>query len=114
MAQTPKDEARLSTLPSRLNRPAGVVVFAAAIAIAALVGTSAAADTQTVTFTPGARQSFTATGAEQMYVVPAGVTAVYVEAIGGRGDSDSGVGGNPHKVTGTVSVTPGQTLYVEV
>src|SRR5215216_3724498 len=114
-ARMPHDNTRQPSLPGRLNRPAAVVAFAAAIATAAFVSAPASgADTQTVTFTAGATQTFSYTGAEQMYVVPAGVTAVRVDAVGGRGDGDSGAGGNPHKVVGAISVTPGETLYVEV
>ncbi len=59
--------------------------------------------------------TFTFTAAEQTYVVPAGVTAVRVEATGAAGAAPSfSTGGRGAMVNGTVSVTPGQTLYVEV
>jgi hypothetical protein len=59
-------------------------------------------------------QTFTYTGGEQTFSVPAGVTSVEVVATGGHGGSAAGAGGAAAQVTGTVSVTPGETLYVEV
>ena len=55
--------------------------------------------------------NFTATGAEQQWTVPAGVSTIHVVLIGGRGGNSGGFGA---KVTGDVTVTPGATLYVEV
>lgn len=59
-------------------------------------------------------QTFLFTGAEQTFKVPGGVTSVHVVAIGGGGGSSSGIGGVAGQVTGDLTVTPGQTLYVEV
>ena len=53
---------------------------------------------------------FTFTGAEQAFVVPAGVTTLAVRAVGGTGKG----GGAPAEAKGNISVTPGQSLYVEV
>jgi hypothetical protein len=60
--------------------------------------------------------TFGFTGEEQTYGVPAGVTALHVVAIGaaGRSGSAGGSGGAGAAVAGTLAVTPGQTLYVEV
>ncbi|MHB1571266.1 MAG: glycine-rich protein, partial [Solirubrobacteraceae bacterium] len=60
--------------------------------------------------------TFTSTGAEQCYTVPATVTSLSVTAVGAPGvtPSSGGAGGNGATVTGTLSVSPGQTLYVEV
>ena len=56
--------------------------------------------------------SFSYTGADQTYVVPAGVTSVNITLSGaGGGYSTGGSGGF---VSGTLAVTPGQTLYVVV
>jgi hypothetical protein len=58
--------------------------------------------------------------AEQEFKVPTGVTSIEVVAIGGRGGdtvfaSPPAIsGGRAAKVTGTLSVTPGEKLYVEV
>ena len=77
----------------------------------ALVGASAASAVVV-------EETFTSTGAEQTFTVPAGVTSIHVVAIGGAGGAAySGYGGAPGGrgavVSGDVSVTPG-TLYVEV
>jgi hypothetical protein len=73
----------------------------------ALTATPAAlADTQTYT-TPG----------EHMFTVPAGVTSLTVDAIGAQGGTtfDGGYGGgHGADVTGTLTVLPGETLYIEV
>jgi hypothetical protein len=59
---------------------------------------------------------FAYTGAEQTWTVPAGVTTVHLALVGGHGATgqSSAIGGNPNKVVGDVTVTPGDTLYVEV
>jgi hypothetical protein len=62
-------------------------------------------------------QTFNPTGAEQTFTVPAGVTHINVLAIGeagGGGEVGGAAGGLPAEARGEVSVTPGQTLYVEV
>jgi Glycine rich protein len=60
-------------------------------------------------------KTFTYTGAEQMFVVPGGVHTLGVVAIGGGGGAATSTsGGEAAQVTGNVSVTPGQTLYIEV
>jgi len=59
-------------------------------------------------------QAFLFTGAEQTFKVPGGVTSIHVVAIGGGGGSSSGIGGVAAQVTSDLTVTPGQTLYVEV
>ncbi len=59
--------------------------------------------------------TFTSTADEQMFVVPAGVTSLSVDAIGGSGGCAVGAqAGLGAEVVGAVPVTPGQTLYVEV
>jgi Glycine rich protein len=63
--------------------------------------------------------TFSYTGAEQVFVVPAGVSRVEVTVIGAKG----GRAGSPFAglavgrgalVTGSLAVSPGQALYVEV
>jgi hypothetical protein len=57
------------------------------------------------------------TGAEDTFVVPAGVTAVQVEAVGAAGAPSYGgaAGGRGARVTGTLAgLAAGQTLYVAV
>ena len=66
--------------------------------------------------------AYTAQG-ETAFTVPAGVTSLDVVAVGARGTNGTvgdgfggtpGVGGRGARVTGTLDVTPGQALYVEV
>jgi hypothetical protein len=60
--------------------------------------------------------AFTFSGQDQQYTVPAGVTALSIEATGGgasaQGALDSGTAGAI--VTGTLAVTPGQVLTIGV
>jgi hypothetical protein len=77
------------------------VLATAAVSLFATAGAGAA---ETVT------QRFTSNGAEQTFVVPAGITTISVRAVGGTGRG----GGAPAEVTGSVAVSPGRTLYVEV
>jgi hypothetical protein len=62
--------------------------------------------------------TFTYTGAEQQFSIPAGVTQLSIVALGGAGASGGTdpviAGGLGADVTGTVTVTPSSTLYVEV
>jgi hypothetical protein len=62
-----------------------------------------------------ASQTFNYTGSVQSFTVPAGVTAIQYDVRGARGGSSSwGNGGLGGRVTGTLSVTPGQTLSIYV
>jgi hypothetical protein len=68
--------------------------------------------------------AFGYTGAEQCYVVPAGVTEVRVVAVGAPGTDGytngrgvvpaAGLGGEGAQVSGVLAVTPAEVLYVEV
>ena len=62
-------------------------------------------------------QVFNAIGAQQNFVVPAGVTSVTVQAHGARGGRGSSLNvtpGNGGSVTATIAVTPGETLALFV
>jgi hypothetical protein len=67
---------------------------------------------------PGAAADvFQSTGTEQTYVVPPGITAVHVVAVGGAGGHAAGThpaGGHGVAVTADVRVSVGTTLFVEV
>ena len=82
--------------------------------IAALCATvwalTAVASAQAVT------EPFEFTGGEQTFEVPDGITSIEVAAIGGKGGDEGPAiqGGEPAEVTGILSVTPGQILYIEV
>lgn len=66
--------------------------------------------------------TFNFTGAIQTFVVPCGVTQIYVKAFGAEGGtgaiggnaSSGGVGGRGSAVAGYLKVTPGQTLNIMV
>ncbi|CAA9398363.1 MAG: hypothetical protein AVDCRST_MAG93-10095, partial [uncultured Chloroflexia bacterium] len=61
--------------------------------------------------------TFSSTGAEQTFVVPAGVTSVTVEARGAPGATGGEYarpGGRGAVVTAELAVTTGQTLYLNV
>jgi hypothetical protein len=59
--------------------------------------------------------SFSYTGAEQCYTVPAGVSELSLTAVGASGGGNGlGAGGFGAVASGTVAVAPGETLYVEV
>lgn len=94
--------------PSRLRLPR--LPIAALIAAAAVLAAPGIAAAETLTFFPE--------GAEQTFVVPAGVTTVHAIAIGGRGGDGEGnvggLGGFGAIASADLAVTPGQTLYVEV
>lgn len=58
--------------------------------------------------------TFNHTGAQQTWVVPAGVTSVNVVAEGAQGFDTGSLGGRGGRATGTLAVTPGETLYIYV
>lgn len=77
-------------------------ILAGAVAFSSL-----AAEAATITFNY--------TGAQQTFVVPAGVTTVHIDAQGAAGWSGpSNAGGLGGSASGNLSVTPGETLYVYV
>jgi Glycine rich protein len=75
-------------------------------------------------FAGTARADFVAfgpTGAEQQFIVPAGVTSIRVIAVGAEGGGSTssaggagGVGGSGATAAADLPVTPGEVLYVEV
>ena len=62
-------------------------------------------------------RTFSSTGAEQTYTVPAGVHSLFITAIGASGGGPMScclAAGRAAEVSGIVHVKPGQVLYVEV
>lgn len=60
-------------------------------------------------------QTFNFTGAEQTFTVPDGVFHLKVELVGGTGGAAGAVsGGEAADVTTGLSVSPGETVYIEV
>jgi hypothetical protein len=92
----------------RGQRTAVRTLVATSLVVVGAAATSARAQATT--------QTFAYTGTDQAFVVPQGVTSVQVVAVGGRGGTATpgGAGGAGAQVSGTLSVTPGETLYVEV
>lgn len=59
--------------------------------------------------------AFTYTGAQQAWVVPSGVTSIEIKTWGAQGGgAQTGIGGKGGYATGTLLVTPGETLYINV
>ena len=88
-------------------------VSLATVVVAGLVGGAAVVTAAPATAAP---QTFNWTGGAQIYVVPAGVTSIDVTLRGaaGRSVSGGGDGGLGATVTGTLDVTPGQGIQVNV
>ncbi len=103
----------VATVTDRLHklssRRAGHTVLGAALCAAILVSAWAAAPA-----TAAVTQTFTFTGGEQTFLVPAGVTKLHLLVVGGSGGSSGSPGGVGDQVKADLQVTPGQTLYVEV
>jgi hypothetical protein len=60
--------------------------------------------------------TFSSTGSEDTFVVPARVSSIHVVATGapGSGEANGGTGGRGAQVSADLTVFPGQTLYVNV
>jgi len=96
---------------NRLGRSSlsvGILLVCAVAAAVLLVGPMAWAALPTV-------QTFTSVG-ESTFIVPDGVSHVSVAAIGAQGGAgyEGGCYADGAEVTGTLAVTAGETLYVEV
>ena len=103
----------LRTFPISLHSssPRAVTTGAAASSIAVLVALMVplpafAAPTDTAV-------TFSDTGAVQSWTVPAGVTEIYVDLAGAQGGAADNRGAGA-ELTGTLSVTPGETLSILV
>jgi len=91
-----------------IRRRVAATAAGAALAIQLVPAVATAADPVT--------QTFTFTGAEQQFSVPANVTSLHVVLVGGKGgdlDGDAS-GGLGARVEADLAVVPGTTLYVEV
>jgi Glycine rich protein len=98
--------AEVQQLQSGKMKPRKRIITALTATLAAAAA-PAAAQADTVTFSY--------TGGEQVFVVPAGVTSLEVTVLGARGASlGPTAGGRGDLVSGTLAVSPGQRLYVEV
>jgi hypothetical protein len=59
-------------------------------------------------------QTFNYTGAQQSFMVPAGVNSIAIKAWGAQGWSGSNAGGPGGYAEGNLAVSPGQTVYIYV
>lgn len=81
--------------------------------------TSAYSAASTFTTAAPLTTSFAYSGADQSFVVPTGITSLTVDIQGAQGGAGSGglappAAGLGGRTTGTLAVTPGQTLIIEV
>jgi hypothetical protein len=84
-----------------------------AIALGGIIGVAIAITTAVpADAVPDTSQTFSATGAVQTWAVPSGITHIYVDMAGGQGGASYGGGGLGAELTGTLSVTPGETLHI--
>jgi hypothetical protein len=89
--------------------------FAAGAVASVLAVVSALATASPASAAPaGTSQTFGVTGTVQTWTVPAGVTQIYVDIAGAQGGASYGWGGAGAVLSGTLSVTPGQTLNILV
>ncbi len=96
-----------SSTPVTLSYKGGALTSVPTITASATGLTQASAAAQI-------RETFSATGSLQSFVVPTGVTSVTIDANGAGGGGGNGVGGTGASLTGTYAVTPGDTLAVIV
>ncbi len=97
--------------PPRARGRTAVLLALSSMVVCLLVSMAASASAQAGTVT----RSYTSEGTEGTFVVPAGVESIDVVAVGGNGGSTfESEGGSGARVEGTLGVTPGSTLYVEV
>jgi hypothetical protein len=93
-------------VPRAPRRSRTLLIALASVLLPLLTASAASATEVTRTFT----------AQEEAFLVPQGVTSIKVTAIGGRGGENvqNQAGGRGAKVSGTLTVTPGQILYVHV
>jgi hypothetical protein len=88
----------------------------ALIVVVGMLGVVGIAPTPPSAVAATATATFTSTGTEQTFTVPADVTTIYVVARGASGaqGSDGRAAGRGAVVAANLAVTPGQVLYVNV
>ncbi len=93
--------------------PGNITVYNDSLSCGVMVNFSAPVGTDTCNIIS---QTFSYTGSMQIYVVPAGVTSVTIQADGAQGGSNAigVVGGLGGTAVGDLTVTPGDTLFVYV
>jgi hypothetical protein len=92
--------------------PSGLLTITTYYVVAYATNSAGTSYGTEVSFISLIQTDFGYTGGQQTFVVPAGVTSVTIEAWGAQGgDGTGGLGGYS---TGTLSVSPGQTLFIYV
>lgn len=86
--------------------------IAAGVAVGTLVASVTIAASPSFATPTDTAQTFAATGGVQSWTVPAGITQVYVDISGAQGGASYGGGAGGAELTGTISVTPGDTLHI--
>jgi hypothetical protein len=92
----------------------GSRLLAAVVSVSTLVASAVITASPSFAATTDTAQTFAATGSVQTWTVPDGVTQVYVDISGAEGGAAYGGGGRGAELTGTISVTPGDTLHIIV
>ena len=117
----PLDLVVLTNCDLHLNTPGRSLRTTAILSLPHANCSSSNKGTTLVANTPAATTTFSYTGNVQSFVVPAGVTSISFTAVGASGGYDNGPngsgmsnGGYGGVATGTLTVTPGSTLYVVV
>ncbi len=87
-------------------------LLAAGVAVSTLAAAAIVTATPSFAATSDTEQTFYATGSVQSWTVPSGVTQIYVDISGAQGGASYGGGGLGAELTGTLSVTPGETLHI--
>ena len=120
-ASAPLDLVVLTNCDLILNTPGRSLRTTAILSLPHANCSSSNTDTTLVASVAAATTTFSYTGNVQSFVVPSGVTSIAFTAVGASGGYDNGPNGNGMAsggyggvATGTLTVTPGSTLYVVV
>jgi hypothetical protein len=60
------------------------------------------------------KATFSYTGARESWTIPAGITSITVDVVGAAGGDGTSLGGKGSRMQGTITTTPGNTLYIYV
>jgi hypothetical protein len=87
-------------------------LLAAGVTVSTITAAAVIAAAPSMAATTDTAVTFGATGTVQTWTVPAGVTQLYVDISGAQGGAAYGGGWGGAELTGTISVTPGETLRI--
>ena len=60
------------------------------------------------------KATFSYSGSRESWVIPAGITSITVDVVGAAGGDGTSLGGKGSRMQGTITTTPGNTLYIYV